>query len=109
MKINHPKSKYHAQRQKIDGVWWDSKAEHARWQTLWRLQQAGSIRGLRRQHRFPIKINDVLICTYVADFTYFKAPRWEFVVEDVKGFPTPVYKLKRLLMEAVWKIVIREV
>jgi len=103
------KSKYKNQRTLIDGVWWDSKKEYQRWRTLWRLQSAGLIRNLKRQTRFPIKINGVLVCTYVADFTYVTKSPSRFVVEDVKGFATPVYKLKRLLMRAVWNITIREV
>lgn len=103
-------AKYRNCRFQRDGVWWDSKKEHERWLVLLRLREQGMIRGLRRQHRFPIKINGELICTFVADMTYFKAG--EFIVEDVKSDVTrklPVYRLKAKLMKAVWKIEIREV
>jgi hypothetical protein len=33
---------------------------------------------------------------------------WRDVVEDVKGLPTPVYKLKKKLVEAQYGIQIRE-
>jgi hypothetical protein len=94
----------------VAGVRWDSKKEYARWLVLVRLREQGLIRGLRRQHRFPIKVNGELICTYVADMTYFKGG--EFVVEDSKSEVTrklPVYRLKWKLMKAVWGIEIREV
>lgn len=103
-----PTAKYRNKRTLIDGVLWDSRAEYQRWKTLRTLQDQGLIRNLRRQVRFPFEINGVLVCTYVADFTYEKRS-YGFVVEDVKGFPTPVYKLKKRLLKAIYKIEIREV
>lgn len=49
----------------------------------------------------------VVVCTYRADFTY-----WEsgvFVVEDVKGFRTELYLLKRKWLELEYGLKIREV
>lgn len=43
---------------------------------------------------------------YVADFVYKN--RGLVVVEDVKGFKTPVYKLKKKLMRSVLGIEIKE-
>lgn len=100
-------SKYKSHAIVVDGVRWDSKAEHARWLTLHRLRSAGLISQLRRQVRFPLRVNGELVCTYVADFVYVK--NRETVVEDVKGFPTPVYKIKRKLFRACYGFDIREV
>jgi hypothetical protein len=43
-------------------------------------------------------MNGTKVFTYKADFSYFTDK--ERVVEDVKGFKTPVYKLKKKLVEA---------
>jgi hypothetical protein len=54
-------------------------------------------------------VNGVTVCTYVGDFRYRDAHTDRLVVEDVKGIATPVYRLKRKLMQAVWGIEIQEV
>jgi hypothetical protein len=77
-----------------------SKAEAKRCGELRLLEQLGEIARLEQQPRFPCKINGTLICTYVADFAYFDNERR--VIEDVKGQPTPVYKLKKKLVEALF-------
>lgn len=87
----------------------DSKKEAARWGELLILQRVASISALRRQVRFPLVVNGVLVCVYVADFVYIEAGRR--VIEDVKSAFTrklPVYRLKKKLMRAVWGIDIRE-
>lgn len=74
------------------------------------MEAAGLIAGLRRQVRFPLKVNGVRVCVYVSDFVYIEGRRR--VVEDVKSEFTrklPVYRLKRKLMLAVYGIAIREV
>lgn len=44
-------------------------------------------------------INDVLICTYYADFTYWE--KGKYIVEDKKGVRTPVFNLKKKLLKAI--------
>ena len=72
--------------------------------------KAGEIKNLEKQVRFPIIVNGVKVCTYVADYVYDEmAGR---VVEDVKSEFTrkdPVYRLKYKLMKACHGIDIREV
>lgn len=46
---------------------------------------------------------------YVADFRYVDLRTGEIVVEDVKGFKTPVYKLKKRLMRQLLGVEITEV
>ncbi|MES2173865.1 MAG: DUF1064 domain-containing protein [Pseudomonadota bacterium] len=76
----------------------DSKKEAARCNELHRLETDGEITGLRQQPSFAINIGDSYICTYVADFGYdIGGCR---IVEDVKGVLTPVFALKRKLVEA---------
>jgi hypothetical protein len=52
-----------------------------------------------------------LIFTYVADFSYVDnvPPHPMTVVEDVKGFRTPLYRLKKKLIEAQYGIAITEI
>ena len=76
----------------------DSKLEAGRCDDLHALQATGNIRGLEMQPEFRVVVGDKPICTYRADFAYFtNAAR---VVEDVKGVLTPVYRLKKKLVEA---------
>jgi hypothetical protein len=74
--------------------------------------KAGHICLLKRQVPFKITISGIHICTYIADFTYHEFEiamnRWQFVVEDAKGFKTEVYRLKKRLMLAMHGIELRE-
>jgi hypothetical protein len=51
-------------------------------------------------------LNGVKICSYSADFRYQDG--LELVVEDVKGYKTPVYNLKKKMMKAFHSIEIFE-
>lgn len=51
----------------------------------------------------PINVNGSLICSYVADFTYTDNKTEKLVVEDVKGYRTDVFKIKKKLVEATYK------
>lgn len=92
--------KYGAVAVEIDGHRFSSKAEGRRYAQLVLLQKLGEISGLELQPRFPIVIDGKLCATYVADFAYFT--QGERVVEDVKGMITPVYRLKKKLVEALY-------
>jgi len=99
------RSKYNARRVTLDGFRFDSEAEARRYGELKILQAAGTIAGLAVHPRFELQaaFED---CegqrwppvVYVADFAYTEngAP----VVEDVKGFETEAWKLKRRLFLA---------
>jgi hypothetical protein len=77
-----------------------SKGEAGRCEHLRLLERAGEISGLEQQPKFPCRINGTLICTYVADFAYFSNEKR--VVEDYKGVITPIYRLKKKLVEALY-------
>lgn len=94
------RNKYGNRRVEIDGVKYASQAEAQRGETLRLLERAGQITFLRHQPRFPLVINGVKVCTYVADAEYRDA-KGELVVEDVKGVETDVFKIKRKLMKAL--------
>lgn len=102
-------SKYHAVRTEVDGVTFASKREAARYAELKMLERCGAIHGLKLQPRFDVVIFGEKVCSYVADFQYFDNTSSRLVTEDVKGMKTPVYRLKKKLMKAVYGIEIAEV
>ena len=100
-------TKYRAIPTIVDGKRFASKREAKRYQDLKHLQNAGMIKYLECQPRFNLEVNGLKICDYIADFIY--QCQGQTVVEDSKGFRTPLYKLKKKLMRAVHGIEIVEV
>lgn len=107
--------KYHAIPTTVDGIRFQSKAEARRYAELKLLEKAGEIYGLELQPRFPITVSargydkPVTICTYVADFRYRFGRMGILTIEDVKGMKTPVYRLKKKMVEAQYGIQIQEI
>ncbi len=96
-------NKYKAVLTQLDGITFHSRKEAWRYADLLLLQKAGQIRDLERQPRFVIaagfsrnglKYREKV---YVADFRYFDETKKRVVVEDVKGYRTQLYSLKRHL------------
>jgi hypothetical protein len=109
-------SKYKSKKTVVNGQTFDSKKEANRYQELLLLEKAGAIQDLRRQVKFVLihsqrdeKTGKVIEreCSYRADFVYTEDG--ETVVEDVKGFRTKEYIIKRKLMLYKYGIRIREV
>jgi len=92
-------SKYSAKPTIVDGIRFASKREAARFCELKNLERAKVISGLTCQPKFPLIVQGKEVCTYIGDFAYIEDQK--FVVEDVKGFKTDVYKLKRRLLLAL--------
>ena len=92
----------------VDNICFDSLKESRRYRDLKLLQSAGKIVDLDVQIKYLLTVNGEKVGTYVADFTY-ELPDGTQVVEDVKGFKTPVYRLKKRLMKAIHGITIQEV
>ena len=94
--------KYHATRCEVDGIKFVSKREGNRYLELKTLERAGHIAELRLQVPFELvepyeyKGKKIRGVKYLADFVYIREGRT--VVEDVKGFKTPVYELKKKLL-----------
>jgi hypothetical protein len=101
--------KYGNRRTVVDGITFASRREAARYGELKLLAQAGAVRDLRLQVRYPLVVGGLLVCHYVADFVYWDRQSKSEVVEDVKGYRTDVYALKAKLMRACHGITIREV
>ena len=99
-------NKFRNKPTEVDGIRFASKREANRYSELKLLERAKVIKDLQLQVRFPLKINDQLICTYVADFQYLENGKQ--VVEDTKGVKTREYILKKKLMLALYQISILE-
>tara|TARA_R100000808_G_scaffold1584_1_gene7063 strand:+ start:7174 stop:7548 length:375 start_codon:yes stop_codon:yes gene_type:complete len=101
------KSKYGNRKVVVDNIKFDSKWESERYLYLKSLEKAGTVKNLKLQVRFYLKVNGYKICAYVADFTYEIENingEWNSVVEDAKGVETPEFKLKKKLMKAIHNI-----
>lgn len=104
--------KYKAQGCHVDGMWFASKAEAHRYEQLKELMQLGRIDQLEMQVPFECKVNGHAICTYRCDFRYRINPGrfgQRTLIEDVKGYATPEYRIKRKLVEALHGIDIIEI
>lgn len=103
-------NKFGAKKCVIDGVTFDSQAEGRRYLELKLLCQAHQVRNLTIHQRFGLFVRSIEVGVYVADFCYdeLDGQDWRYVVEDVKGMKTPVYKLKAKIMLACHGITIRE-
>lgn len=107
------KSKYKNTKVVIDGIKFDSIKESKRYIVLKGLQEAGEISDLKLQPSFNIAKSVYLdgrkraIRKYKADFSYINADG-DYIVEDVKGFKTPLYLLKRHLVKEIHNIEVTE-
>lgn len=99
--------KYRNVKTVIDGITFDSKKEAARYAELKILLKGKVISNLELQPSFPVVVNDKKICVYKADFSYTE--NGKSAIEDVKGVRTPVYRLKKKLVEALYGIKIIEI
>lgn len=109
-------TKYNNKKITVDGQIFDSKKEANRYKELRLLEKAGEIKDLRMQVKFtliPAQRDEATgkvverECSYKADFVYEEDGKT--VVEDVKGFRTKEYIIKRKLMLYQYGIRIREV
>lgn len=94
-------TKYHAKKTPCHhGHTHDSGMEAKRCNDLHALENAGSISLLQQQPEFPVVVNGKKICVYKGDFSYFVGD--ERVIVDVKGVVTPIFSLKKKLVEALY-------
>lgn len=109
-------SKYNSKKTVVDGQTFDSRKEANRYQELLFLERAGAIKNLSRQVKFvliPSQRDEATgkvverECYYRADFQYTEDGKT--IVEDVKGFRTKEYIIKRKLLLWRYGIKIREV
>lgn len=95
-------NKYNARKVVLFGYTFDSQAEGERYLILREMEARGEIANLEVHPRFQIqegfkdwKGRRVRPIHYVADFQYYEGN--QLTVEDVKGFQTAVFRLKRKL------------
>lgn len=95
--------KYKNTKVEVDGHKFDSKKEAKRYEQLKALEAEGKISELILQ---PVFLLQESFCAagkreraikYIADFQYYDYETDQYVVEDVKGMKTDVYKIKRKL------------
>ena len=107
--------KFNAVRTEVDGYQFASKAEAKRYAELKLLEKAGKIAHLKLQPKFMLlvwdcmKEQDVQIGSYVGDFQYWDVTHEKTVVEDVKGVKTPLYRLKKKIVQHRLGIEITEI
>lgn len=110
--LGKKRSKYGAVRTEVDGIKFASKREAARYSELKMLEKAGSVKCLAIQVRFALTILDRTrsirkLGEYVADFVFIL--NGQQIVEDTKGFRTPLYRWKKKHFEAQYGIEITEI
>lgn len=109
------RSKYGAVKTTVDGIVFASKAEARRYSELRLLEKAGEIRGLRMQPAFALYVPhghvQKRVGSYVADFEYqaLTPKGWTYVIEDVKGVATALYRWKKKHFEAEYNMKISEI
>mgnify|MGYP001572130955 FL=1 len=103
-------NKYNNVRTKYAGRAFASRKEADHAATLDMLRKAkgkDKVEDVEYQCRLPLYVGGTLVTTYVADFVVtFVDGRRE--IHEVKGFRTDVYKIKKKLFEAIYKIKIIE-
>lgn len=105
-------NKYHAKKIDTPDGKFDSKKEYKRWCELKLMEKAKKISELDRQVKFELqpsfKLNGKTIrgISYKADYVYIEDGHQ--VVEDCKGFKTPVYKLKKKMFEYKFQTELKE-
>lgn len=105
--------KYKNKRVAFRGLMFDSIGERDRYIHLLQDQEEGLICNLKRQVKFPLTCNGVVVCHYIADFVYDlmsdkpapgnKDRHFEVkIVEDFKGVLTDTFLLKAKMFKACY-------
>jgi hypothetical protein len=84
-----------------DGVLYDSKSEAAYAKHLDLLLAARQIKKWERQVRWVLMVNGTKVTTIIPDFRV-TAKDGSVKIVEVKGFATPVWRLKRKLFAALY-------
>lgn len=128
--IKYSSHKFNNRKTLVHGIAFDSQDEANRYLELKLLERAGAITDLQLQVKYlliPAKYESFARygkrgqrlkdgvrciekeCAYFADFVYTDTKTGEQIVEDVKGYRTEDYIIKRKLMLHLYDIRIREV
>lgn len=103
-------SKYWSKITKVDNIDFDSTKEAKRYNDLKLLEKVWEISHLKLQPKFLLQESfkydwkTEKRISYIADFSYCDI-HWNVIIEDVKGFKTDIYKIKRkLFLFKYWNI-----
>jgi len=94
-----PYNKYGAKKTEYNGVKFDSKKEADYCRDLDYKILLKEVISYEKQVRIRCEVNGKKICDYIIDFIVTYPDRVEYV--DVKGFKTPVFNLKKKLVESL--------
>jgi len=98
------KSKYRNKPTIVDGIRFASKKEAKRYNELKLLKQSGEVKEFELQKSYKLAGRYRYICDFLVKWSNGTED-----VEDVKGFKTPVYKLKKAWMKDKYNIDIVEI
>lgn len=103
------RSKYYAQKVRIDGHCFDSKREAAHYAELKLLEKAGHVNAIEVHPRFDLHATGTdgvkrKIGQYEADFRYWCCRQKRRIFVDVKGVDLPLSKWKRNHLKAEYNI-----
>lgn len=110
-KVEGRKSKFNNQWVLVDGIEFQSKLEAKYYGKYKILKKAKKIKNFRRQVRYVLEVNGVVITDYIADYVLEHFNGSEEVI-DCKGEATahlPLFVIKRKLMKALFNIEVRVV
>ena len=96
-------TKYLNKKCEYQNIKFDSLKERNFFIYLKQLEEKGTIKDLKLQVKFPVVVNKKLVCSYIADFTYYD--EFGYHVVDVKSPITsknPVFRLKKKFVEALY-------
>ena len=88
-----------AKKTNYNGKIFDSKFEAQIAMELDMEVKAGKAFKVERQVKIPLIVNGYLICNYYIDFIVYRDGETEYI--EAKGYPTPVWKIKWKLFEAL--------
>jgi hypothetical protein len=101
------RNKYGAKQVWVDNIRFDSSAEAKYYQLLKYRQVLGEVTDVRLQEPYVILgPKGQVVTTWKADFVYWDTVEKRQRVIDVKGVQTPLFKLKKKLVEAFLGITI---
>ena len=89
-----------AKKTEYKGSIYDSKFEAQIANDIEMMKLAGEVIKWERQVKIPLEINGYLVCNYYIDFVVYRDGETEYI--EAKGYPTPVWKLKWKLFEALF-------
>ena len=99
------RSKYNNRKADFKGETFDSIKERDYYILLLEREKRGEVRHINRQYKIEIQPSfidrdgkKIRAITYLADFYYYDKLRKAWIVTDVKGYKTDVYRLKKKLL-----------